>query len=198
MKKVEILTLLSFILSIFFSNILIFSNKYDRLKDNVIRVHILANSNSKKDQNLKLKIKDDVSAEIFKLLKNAKNKSQAQKIILDNLAFISELSKNKLEENGCHHNVNVSLTKSYFPTKEYDKFTFPAGFYDAVKVVIGNGQGYNWWCVAFPPMCSPIYDNQKNNSEILGAEQLELIQNPCELKFAFWELILNLSQKFHK
>ncbi len=173
---------------------LTFTKKCDILKNKVIRVHILANSNSKKDQELKYKVKDFVSEKVYELLKNTKSKRQAQNIILSNLDYISKISKNSIKKNGYDYDVDVSLTKSYFPTRKYGDFTFPAGVYDALKVVIGDGRGKNWWCVAFPPMCSPIYNNQENNKEILGAEQLELIQHPCEYKFAVLELILRLKQ----
>lgn len=195
MKKLEVSILLAFIFSIILSIILPFFNKCDKLKENIIRVHILANSDSRQDQRLKYKIKDNISTEVSKLLHVTKTKNNAKQIVFNNLKHISQLSKNEIIKNGYDYDVNVFLAKSYFPTRKYDEFVLPAGTYDALKVVIGKGQGKNWWCVAFPPMCSPIYSDEQNIEDILGEEQLEMIKKPCEYKFAIIELISNINQK---
>ncbi|MBP0979293.1 MAG: stage II sporulation protein R [Oscillospiraceae bacterium] len=192
MKKIEVSVLIAFIFSIVLSNLLIFFEKYDKLKDSVIRVHILANSNSKEDQLLKYKIKDDVSSKISVLLKNTRNKDQAKKIILDNIDYLKTLTRSKIKKNGYDYNIDIRLTKSYFTTRKYDGFVLPAGNYDAIKIIIGEGKGANWWCVAFPPMCSPVYNNNEKNKEILGSEQLEMITKPCNYKFAIIEFIENI------
>lgn len=194
MKKTEIVILSSIIFSIILSSYLIFFNKYDKLIDDVIRIHILANSNSKEDQILKYQVKDNISSKIFELLSGAKTKENARNIILNNLDYISEISKNVIIDNGYCYDADVSLTKSYFLTRRYDDFVLPAGKYDALKVVIGEGRGKNWWCVAFPPMCSPIYNNKSDDEEILGYDQLKMIENPCEYKFAIVELITNIKK----
>ena len=195
MKKIEISVLIAFIFSIVVSNLLIFFEKYDKLKDGVIRVHILANSNSQDDQLLKYKIKDDISSKISVLLKNIKNKDQAKKIILNNINYLKLFTKSKIKNNGYDYDIDICLTKSYFTTRKYDGFVLPAGNYDAIKIIIGEGKGANWWCVAFPPMCSPVYNDEEKNKEILGSEQLEMITKPCEYKFAIIEFIENIRNK---
>lgn len=194
MKKMEVIILSSIIFSIILSSYLIFFNKYDKLIDRVIRIHILANSDSNEDQILKYKVKENISSEIFELLRSAKTKENAKNIILNKLNYISEISKNVIIDNGYCYKTDVFLTNSYFPTRRYDDFVLPAGKYDALKIVIGEGRGKNWWCVAFPPMCSPIYNNKIDDEEILGYDQLEMIENPCEYKFAIIELITNIKK----
>lgn len=192
MKIFKITFILAFILSIFISNLLPFFCECDKLKDSVIRIHVLANSNSEKDQLLKYKVKDNISSAIFKLLKNVSNKGDARKIILSNLKNISKLSQKEIRKNGYNYNIDVLLTRSYFPTRKYDSFVLPAGKYDALKVIIGEGKGKNWWCVAFPPMCSPIYNNDEDVRDVLDSKQLEIIKKPCEYKFAILEIIYNI------
>lgn len=197
MKKLEISVLIGFIFSIIVSNLLIFFERYDKLKGNIIRLHILANSNSQEDQLLKYKIKDDLSASISVLLKNIKNKSQAKKVVLDNIDYLKSLTKSKIKDNGYDYDIDICLTKSYFTTRKYDGFVLPAGSYDALKIIIGEGKGNNWWCVAFPPMCSPVYSNDDNNKEILGDDQLQMITQPCEYKFAIIEFLENIKNKIN-
>lgn len=198
MKRVEISLLVAVILSAIFSNVLIFDSEYNKLKSNIVRVHILANSNSASDQLLKYKIKDDIYCYVSGMLKNAKNKCEAKRIINDNLDNILKISKQKIKDNNFNYDVNVALTKSYFPTRRYDGFVLPAGNYDALKVIIGKGDGQNWWCVAFPPMCSPVDCDDEKISEILGEEQIDMIKKPCEYKFAILEFIEEIKQKIKK
>ena len=194
MKKSEVIILITFILSIILSNLLIFFNKYDKLLDSIIRIHILANSNTKEDQLLKYKIKDEISSDIFNLLNKETNKEKAKNVIFNNLDNILKMTKSKVKYYGYNYDVKVKLTKSYFPTRKYDKFVLPAGKYDTLKIKLGKGKGDNWWCVAFPPMCSPIYSDENNNVDILGVEQMEMIKKPCRYKFAIVELITNIKK----
>lgn len=196
MKKIEVVVLISFLLSIIFSNLLIFLNKYDILLNRVVRIHILANSNRKEDQLLKYMVKDEISEKVFNLLREKETKEEAKDEILKNIDKISQISKNVIKQSGYDYAVNVVLTKSYFPTRQYENFVLPAGKYDTLKVEIGEAKGANWWCVAFPPMCSPEYENKAKNIEILGDEQVEMIKNPCQYKFAIIELITDMRYRF--
>lgn len=198
MKKIEKSILVGLIFSIFISSLLPFCDKCGRLKKNIIRLHVIANSNSEQDQALKLKIKDNISCAIYKLLKNAKTKVVAKQIVYKNLNYISQLSKQEILNNGYNYDVNVTLTKSYFPTRKYDSFILPAGVYDSLKVIVGKGEGKNWWCVAFPPMCSPMYSNKQHVQAILGKNELEVIEGPYEYKFAIIEFLSNIKENIEK
>ena len=197
-NRIEISILIAFIFSVIFSNVLVFGNEYNRLKSNIVRVHILANSNSTTDQLLKYKIKDDIYFYLSKMLKDVKDKCEASKIINNNLGNILKIARKIIKDNNFNYDVNVALTRSYFPTRRYDGFVLPAGYYDALKVIIGKGAGQNWWCVAFPPMCSPVDCDDEKAYEILGKEQVDMIKKPCEYKFAILEFIEELKQKIKK
>lgn len=116
------------------------------LAQELVRLHIVANSDSERDQALKLKVRDRilrVSSENFA------SKEDAARSLLS----YTELAKDELRKNGCDLNVTSEYGKFYFPTKRYDNLSLPAGEYDAVRIVIGEGEGQNWWCVLFPPLC---------------------------------------------
>lgn len=198
MKKIEKSILVGLIFSIFISSLLPFCNKCGTIKKNIIRLHVIANSNSQQDQSLKLKIKDNISFEIYKLLRNAKTKATAEHVVRKNLNYIAKLSKQEIINNGYNYNVNVTLAKSYFPTRRYDSFILPAGVYDSLKVIVGKGEGSNWWCVAFPPMCSPMYSSKKDVQAILGKNELEVIEGPYEYKFAIVEFLSVIKENIIK
>ncbi len=113
----------------------------DDLNTNIVRLHILANSDGAKDQQLKLKVRD-------RLLEEA---GKSPELLSDNQ--IERICHTALSENGCYDTVRVCRGNFYFPEKKYDTLTLPAGTYNAVRIIIGNGEGQNWWCVMYPPLC---------------------------------------------
>ncbi len=122
------------------------------LANKVLRLHILANSNSNFDQTLKLKVRDKVVEFLTPKLKDSKNLNETKQIISNNLVNIKDIAEQIVSQNS-DYSVNVSLSTSSFPTKYYEDFSFPAGTYESLKIVIGEGNGNNWWCVMFPPLC---------------------------------------------
>ena len=122
------------------------------LANKVLRLHILANSNSIFDQELKLEVRDKIVEYLTPKLKKSNNLKETKKIISENLYNIESIAK-EIVSKKANYSVAVSLDTSMFPTKHYKNISFPAGNYEALKVVIGNGSGNNWWCVMFPPLC---------------------------------------------
>ncbi len=120
---------------------------------NPLRLHIIANSNAREDQQLKLEIRDYILQEKNDLLKNCKDKLQAQQIISANAESLENLANEVLEAHGKAYRAQVQVGKSTFPDKYYGAICYPAGEYDAVRIVLGDGGGENWWCVMFPPLC---------------------------------------------
>lgn len=119
------------------------------IADGVIRLHIVANSDSSEDQEVKLAVRDaiiEASERVFPdgVKKDIENKDK------ETLLYIA---KETLEKKGAHYDVAIVTDNFYFPTKEYENITLPAGNYDAVKIVLGEGKGQNWWCVMYPPLC---------------------------------------------
>lgn len=126
----------------------------DRLADKVVRLHVLANSDSEEDQALKLLVRDQVLERAASLLEQAGDRRQAEMLLRQALPELEEAAAREIAANGYDYPVTAELVDAAFPTKEYDGFTLPAGEYLALRVVIGQGGGQNWWCVVFPPLCA--------------------------------------------
>ncbi len=123
------------------------------LADSVIRFHVIANSDSEEDQTLKLAVRDRVLAQAEGLYPEDATLAEAQAALEGPLSALAAAGLAVVEEQGFDYPVTAQLTDCWFPTKEYEGFALPAGNYTALRVVIGEGKGQNWWCVAFPPLC---------------------------------------------
>lgn len=123
------------------------------LADRVVRLHVIANSDSDADQALKLRVRDGVLAAAGDCLTGVTDRQTAEAILADQLQAIADAGAAVVAQAGYDYPVTVSLTDHWFPTKEYEDFALPAGTYRALRVIIGEGQGQNWWCVVFPPLC---------------------------------------------
>ncbi|KMY42948.1 hypothetical protein AC622_00600 [Bacillus sp. FJAT-27916] len=118
-----------------------------------IRLRILANSNHESDQELKRKIRDEVNAEINIWVAELTSIEEARKIISSRLDEIEVIAMEVMEREGNVQKVDVEFGKTVFPTKLYGQYLYPAGEYEAIKITLGEGEGENWWCVLFPPLC---------------------------------------------
>lgn len=123
------------------------------LADSVIRLHIIANSDSQEDQALKLAVRDRVLAQAEELYPQGATLEEARAALEGHLNQLAAAGRAVVEEQGYDYPVTAQLTDCWFPTKEYENFALPAGNYTALRVTIGEGEGQNWWCVAFPPLC---------------------------------------------
>lgn len=126
---------------------------YDSVKDELIRFHVIANSDSKEDQELKLKVRDEVIKHLEPLLKNSKSIEESRKIIKQNNKKVINIAKKVVKDNGYSYNVQTELSRENFPEKVYGKIVLPQGEYEAYRILIGDASGQNWWCVMFPPLC---------------------------------------------
>ena len=124
------------------------------LAEKVVRLHVLANSDSEEDQALKLRVRDRVLAETEVLLKSSSDREDAAHRLEDALPELERLASEEITESGYDYPVSIRLEETAFPTKTYDGFTLPAGEYLALRVLIGAAEGQNWWCVVFPPLCA--------------------------------------------
>jgi len=123
------------------------------LSQDVLRLHVIANSDNPSDQQLKLQVKDQVVAQLRDVLTDASNAEEAKQIAIREIPAIKRTAEQTIAAHGYEYAVNVEVGQYAFPTKSYGNLVFPAGDYQAVRVVIGEGQGKNWWCVLFPPLC---------------------------------------------
>lgn len=129
------------------------------IPDEAIRLRILANSDGEKDQYVKRLIRDRVNEQITEWVKNLTSVTVARKTIKENLPALETIAKEVLKEEGVNESVHVEFGKVEFPTKLYGQFLYPAGEYEAVLITLGKGEGANWWCVLFPPLCFLDFSN---------------------------------------
>lgn len=123
------------------------------IANSVFRLHVIANSDSNEDQNLKYIVRDKLLEYMNELCINCSTKEEAISIAQNNLNNFKELALQTIREEGFDYSVNVNIGNFEFPTKYYGDISLPAGYYDALKVEIGEAKGQNWWCVMFPPLC---------------------------------------------
>ena len=127
--------------------------KSEDISKKVFRLHIVANSNSQADQTLKLRVRDKVLDYSKELYKSCNSSLEATEITNNNIQSIKKLAQNTVAFNGYSYPVYAYTANEYFNTRKYEGFTLPAGKYDCLKIIIGNGNGKNWWCVMFPSVC---------------------------------------------
>ena len=125
------------------------------LNENLIRLHVVANSDDPKDQRIKLQVKDAVVASLVEDLGRFSDINEARAYLSNNLSGIQQTVESVLKNSGVENRSKVSLCREEFDTRFYDTFALPAGVYESLRIVIGNGNGHNWWCVAFPTLCLP-------------------------------------------
>lgn len=123
------------------------------LANSVFRLHVIANSDSKEDQDLKYKVRDKLIEYMNSLIPNCKNKQDVISISKNHIDDFKKIALDTIKAEGFDYNVQIKIGNFNFPTKQYGDISFPAGFYDALRVEIGNAEGKNWWCVMFPPLC---------------------------------------------
>lgn len=125
----------------------------ETLNNGLIRLHVVANSDSEEDQAVKLKVRDAILASIQEDLQNVADVSQAKAYLEENLPKLQSVANDALQAAGFAPDAVVTLCREAFDIRHYDTFTLPSGVYDALRVTIGEGEGHNWWCVAFPSLC---------------------------------------------
>lgn len=127
--------------------------RQEAVADEIIRLHVIANSDSEEDQQLKLEVKETIVTYLRGEMSRAVSVSDARQTIREHIPDIEEIAKEKIEMEGYSYDVEATLGESYFPIKEYGDMTFPAGDYEALRVKIGESKGRNWWCVMYPTLC---------------------------------------------
>lgn len=189
-KKIKISIILSLIISIIFSTVS-FAFTCEKIRESVLRLHVLAASNSEEDQSLKLKVRDALLAEGADIFDGSVDIENAIEKITPKISFLESVAKKVVAENGFDYDVKITLEKEFFTTRTYDKTTLPAGKYLALRVVIDNGKGHNWWCVMFPALCLPAARANTDVEAVLGKKGTRLVsKNPkYEPRFKIVEII---------
>ena len=164
------------------------------ISSSVFRLHVIANSDSAEDQNLKYLVRDALIDYMNSVSKNSNSKDEAISIAYQHKSDFYKIAKKIINDTGYDYNVNISIGNFTFPTKNYGDISLPAGYYDALKVEIGNASGQNWWCVMFPPLCFVDIstgivpeDSKETIKDSLHTEEYNLINNAqtADVKFKF-------------
>ena len=193
-KKLKFILILTILFSIY---VFVCAYSYvsavsEDLSSSVFRLHILANSNSEEDQNLKYKVRDNLLEYMNEICANCSTKDEVIEIAQNNLENFKQIAKDTIISEGYSYDVSVEIGNFDFPTKTYGDISFPAGYYDALRVKIGNAEGQNWWCVMFPPLCfidsttGVVSDESKETlQENLSSENYQIISDTDNSSITF-------------
>lgn len=154
----------------------------------IIRFHVIANSDSKSDQALKLKVRDEVLGYIQPKLKKSKGIEESRTIIKENDKQIIDIANKVIKDNGYNYSVKTTLSNENFPIKTYGNITLPQGKYEAYRIIIGDGKGQNWWCVMFPPLCFvdvtkgevSYKETEAEMQSVLSPEEYKIVNNQLD------------------
>lgn len=203
-KKLKCLIILSILFSLYiflcaYSYVSAISSD---LYDSVFRLHVIANSDSQEDQDLKYVVRDNLINYMNEQSKNFSTKQEVIEYAKNHLDDLKQIAQNTIYEQEYSYNVNIEIGNFEFPTKSYGDITFPAGFYDALKVEIGKSEGQNWWCVMFPPLCfvdttnGIVPDTSKETlQENLSEENYKIISDTEDSSITFKFKIIEFFEK---
>ncbi len=175
------------------------------IQDSVFRLHIIANSDSAEDQNLKYIVRDKVLEYMNNIYNTTSSKEDVITLVTENIDNIKQIAEETISDNGYDYSVKLDVGNFAFPTKTYGDISFPAGFYDALKIQIGEAKGQNWWCVMFPPLCfvditSGIVPEESKEiiKDNLSDEEYEILSEKddnIKFKFKIIEMFQNIGIK---
>lgn len=193
-----LITIYIFISATSYSNAVI-----EDISGSVLRLHVIANSNSNEDQKLKYIVRDNILNYMNQISLNCSSKSEAISLLNTHLEDFQNIAENTIKENGFNYNVSVCIDNCAFPTKTYGDISLPAGYYDALKIEIGNASGQNWWCVMFPPLCfvdvtsGVVPDESKSIiQDNLSEEEYSIISNQSNPDIQFKFSLIEMFQNF--
>ena len=160
----------------------------EKIYESVVRLHVLANSDSDEDQALKLKVRDEILSYISPLVIDSTSQEDAMRIINEKINEIEAIAQSTVYTHGYDYSVDVTLTLEEYPTRNYEAMSFPSGEYVSLRVLIGEAEGQNWWCVLFPPLCLSAATEQSANEEAfiavgLNSDQYKVITESDNVKY---------------
>ena len=188
MKKILLPTVMILVATLFIA--VMPTDAEAAIYEDTVRLHILANSNSTEDQTLKLSLRDSILDRYGKTLSSFESTGTAKAELSDKLSDIESFANSKITELGYDYKTDVTLINEWYDTRHYKDFSLPCGYYTSLKIVIGDGDGENWWCVMYPPLCLDAATTNKSYSD---AEEL-LITKKYTVKFKVLELISEIAR----
>ncbi len=185
--KIKIIELSAFLaLFVCIISCLSFENNCNNIRGEVLRLHVIANSDSAEDQSLKLQVRDRILLKGKELFSFGGDITEAEEEIKKNLGFLKNEAEKEVREKGYNYKVDLNLENCYFPTRQYENATLPAGEYKALRIVIGEGEGENWWCVLFPPMCLSAAKGELQLETILSEDEMKIVSSEPKYEIRFW------------
>lgn len=181
-EKIEVSVLCAMVI-LAVLNVTVFASRCEEVRREVLRLHVVANSNSRDDQRVKLLVRDAVLTQGTDIFDGSVTVENAVDRLTPSIGKLRETALEVLRQNGMEEDVEIEIGREYFPTRVYDSFTLPAGEYMSVRVIIGSGGGQNWWCVMFPPLCLPAA--QKNIDAYADSDGIKLIASSPKYAPAF-------------
>lgn len=172
-----------------------FFNSCQELSEDVMRVHILANSDSAADQSLKLSVRDRVLEHCSAYFDDCEDKNEAMAVTEEHLDEIEKVAEKEIRDQGFDYTVKAEVGQAYFNTRYYDEFTMPAGWYDSLRLTIGEGGGKNWWCVMYPALCVGAATDDKMKEDLSDGEYRVVTSDKVDFRFKiveYWEDLCNL------
>ena len=196
-KYTGVIAAVALIISVLISNAAGFvrdGRELDKLRGEVLRLHIIANSDSDEDQRLKLCVRDEILRHSSELFGEVDGRCEAEQAAGQELPEIKRIAEQTLRREGCCAEVSAEITDMEFDERTYGDITMPAGEYRALRITIGEAAGHNWWCVLFPPLCIPaacgaVIDDEEKEEECFDEKELEILHRPKKyrVRFALWD-----------
>ncbi len=196
MHTIEIILLIGLAILLAFATSL--EKQQQSISDRLIRLHVVANSDQEGDQQIKLIVRDAVLDYTQEILRQADSQTSAKAILTNNLNQIETIADQTLLECGSTQKANVTLNRELFGTRVYATYALPGGYYDALRIAIGNAAGHNWWCVVYPQICTAATAEEEHTVTVMGdldQEELAILQRDTreyQIKFRLIELLENI------
>ncbi len=196
LKRIEISIAFALIISVIFG-VMSFADTAEQIRSEVLRLHVIAASDSEEDQKLKLEVRDAVLEEGAELFNGSVNIDNAVERITPQINTLTETAKRVVSEYGFDYDVEITIDKEHFNTRTYESVTLPAGKYLSLIVRIGEGKGKNWWCVMFPPMCLSAADDDAVLKSVLNKNEIKLVTSSpkFEPRFKVIEIFENIKNR---
>ena len=164
-----------------------FENDCKGIREEVLRLHVIANSDEPYDQELKLKVRDALLQTGESIFTGSEDIITAESKITAKSDVLRHTAEETINNLGFSYDVKIEVARSYFPTKTYGELTLPAGYYKALRVIIGEGKGKNWWCIMFPPLCLPaVTDREDIIDDFLTDKEMQIVTSDPKYEVRFW------------
>ncbi len=199
-RDIAFLSVIVMVLSLYGAySISFFAKASESVRADVVRLHILANSDSEEDQAVKLLVRDALLQESEALAGEYTSVEEAEEYFRENRDELTEIANRVLKENGFDYTATVTLTEEYYETRQYGELTFPAGIYTSLRVILGEGKGHNWWCVMFPNLCISVAGDiktRKGGADNMSPNSKKVVEEKYEVKFKIVEIYEGLRNRF--